>query len=199
MVCDWCITMTQTYDVFLSISIESRSRKTYQMTLISPKFAKGLQKEIHLGESTELAAILDAIWDFEKCPKLNWILLPDFVLVLWACETADAGIDKRHRYVRMLDDVDAIGTEGNSMSTLTPVRWIIFRKHEHLFAIGIIYRHWMTEVVTNPLPGRQRNRFLNRHQNHGWWWQSNTMNQDINSHATDPSSPENFRPQYFKG
>ena len=40
--------------------------KTYQMTQRSPKSGKGLQKEIHLGESMELAAILDAILDLKN-------------------------------------------------------------------------------------------------------------------------------------
>ena len=53
--------------------------KTYQMTQRSPKSAKGLQKEIHLGETMELTAILDAIFEFEKCPKFDQINLPDLV------------------------------------------------------------------------------------------------------------------------
>ena len=40
--------------------------KTYQMTRRSPKSAKGLQNGIHLWESTELAAILDAILDLKN-------------------------------------------------------------------------------------------------------------------------------------
>ena len=53
--------------------------KTYKMTQRSPKSAKGLQKEIHLGETMELTAILDAILEFEKCLKFNQIYLLDLV------------------------------------------------------------------------------------------------------------------------
>ena len=56
VICDWYIITAQTCYVFCSISIETRSRKTYQMTQRSPKSGKGLQKEIHLGESVELSA-----------------------------------------------------------------------------------------------------------------------------------------------
>ena len=64
MICDWYIITTQTYYVFKSISIESRSRKTYQMTQRSPKSGKGLQKEIHLGESMQLVANFGRHLDF---------------------------------------------------------------------------------------------------------------------------------------
>ena len=52
------------------------------MTQRSPKSGKGLQKEIHLGESMELTAILDTILDFEKCSRVSSIHQADFVYVM---------------------------------------------------------------------------------------------------------------------
>ena len=49
------------------------------MTQRSPKSGKGLQKEIHRGESMELAAIFGRHIGLDKCPNLNWIFLPYLV------------------------------------------------------------------------------------------------------------------------
>ena len=57
-------------------------RETYKKTQRSPKYDRRLQNEVHLCESLELAAILDAILDFEKCSKVSSIHQADFVYVM---------------------------------------------------------------------------------------------------------------------
>ena len=57
-------------------------RETYKKTQRSPKYARRLQNEIHPYESPELAAILDAILDFEKCSRVSSIYQADFVYVM---------------------------------------------------------------------------------------------------------------------
>ena len=65
MICYWHITMAQFFMMFPKVfPFNLGSGKTY-----SPKSFKGFQKEIHFGESMELAAILDAILNFEKKPR----------------------------------------------------------------------------------------------------------------------------------
>ena len=53
-------------------------RETYKKTQRSPKSDRRLQNEVHPCESLELAAILDAILDFEKCSRVRSIHQADF-------------------------------------------------------------------------------------------------------------------------
>ena len=57
-------------------------RETYKKTQRSPKYDRRLQNEVHPCESMELAAILDAILDFEKCSRMSSIHQADFVYVM---------------------------------------------------------------------------------------------------------------------
>ena len=57
-------------------------RKTYKKTQRSQTSVKGLRKEVHHCESLKLAAILDAILDFEKCSRMRSIHQADFVYVI---------------------------------------------------------------------------------------------------------------------
>ena len=66
---------TSPWHRFLMFSIESSSKKTYQMTQTSPKSTKGLKKKIDFGESMELAALSDAILDFWKNAQ-SWTKFP---------------------------------------------------------------------------------------------------------------------------
>ena len=56
--------------------------KTYKKTQRSQTSVKGLRKEVHHCESLKLAAILDAILDFEKCSRVRSIHQADFVYVM---------------------------------------------------------------------------------------------------------------------
>ena len=57
-------------------------RETYKKTQRSPKYDRRLQNEVHPYESLELAAILDATLDFEKCSRVSSIHQADFVCVM---------------------------------------------------------------------------------------------------------------------
>ena len=59
-------------------------RKTYKKTQRSQTSVKGLRNEVHHCESLKLAAILDAILDFEKCSRVSSIHQADFVYVMSA-------------------------------------------------------------------------------------------------------------------
>ena len=56
--------------------------KTYKKTQRSQTSVKGLRKEVLHCESLKLAAILDAILDFEKCSRVSSIHQADFVYVM---------------------------------------------------------------------------------------------------------------------
>ena len=57
-------------------------RKTYKKTQRSQTSVNGLRNEVHHCESLKLAAILDAILDFEKCSRVSSIHQADFVYVM---------------------------------------------------------------------------------------------------------------------
>ena len=56
--------------------------KTYKKTQRSQTSVKGLRKEVLHCESLKLAAILNAILDFEKCSRVSSIHQADFVYVM---------------------------------------------------------------------------------------------------------------------
>ena len=57
-------------------------KQTYIKTQRPQTSVKGLRKEVHHCESLKLAAILDAILDFEKCSRVSSIHQADFVYVM---------------------------------------------------------------------------------------------------------------------
>ena len=69
--------------MFLQVfPLNPASRETYKKTQRSTKYARGLQNEVTQCESLKLAAILDAILDFEKCSGVSSIHQVDFVYVM---------------------------------------------------------------------------------------------------------------------
>ena len=70
------------YALYGSKCISIEFRKTYKKTQRSQTSVKGLRKEVHHCESLKLAAILDAILDFEKCSRVSSIHQADFVYVM---------------------------------------------------------------------------------------------------------------------
>ena len=68
--------------VSTSVSIESSTKGNIQKTQRSLKYDRRLQNEVHPCESLELAAILDAILDFEKNAQW-WAQFTRQILLMW--------------------------------------------------------------------------------------------------------------------
>ena len=78
-------------------------RATYKKTQRSHTSVKGVRKKDHHPESLKLAAILDAILDFEKCSRVTSIHQADCVYVMSEAEESceEKNISVRSGYAHL--------------------------------------------------------------------------------------------------